>query len=427
LGGAMSVNQALWPTLGLVHGELNPFGWLTMLIYGMTYAVLALLAGLRLPWPALAWIQLLCAEFGVIALVVSVFHPLGWLIQLGLGLQALAPLLFLANILSAVIVSRMRARQANAAGTANAPSVVNRAQSNFVHPRQLPDGDEGLQFSRFFGKPAFAKPTDVVGQRGTELALVVFIVAAVWAFVASFSRPTNAYALPLVPTLLTYYGWIAGTVLSVTMHLYPRYAGRAVLSAWEAQLSQALWGLGMVGLLLGPVSPTVLGIGVRITGAAISWMALVILRRVSAALRETALPSRTAWAASWCFALALGVALVLGLDPLSLTALHLLFLGWITTLAYGVGYALFPFLLRRRIRSLGLACAQVVVAVVGAFLMVITFSHLGQANAHALWSAGLGMGGVLATVGFLLFVAQWVFAKQMSANSAWDGRLSTNE
>jgi hypothetical protein len=242
---------------------------------------------------------------------------------------------------------------------------------------------------------------------------LVFIVASVWAFAASFGQPAREYALPLVPTLRTYYGWIAGTVLSVTMHLYPRYAGRAVLSAWEAQLAQVLWALGMVGVVLGPASPTVLDVGVRVTGAAIGWMASVVLCRARVALRETALPSRMAWAASWCFALALGIALAFELHPLSLTALHLLFLGWVTTLAYGVGYTLFPFLLRRRIRSLGLACAQVVIAVVGAFLMVISFSQLGHVDAHAFWSAGLGIGGVLATVGFLLFVAQWACAQRM--------------
>jgi hypothetical protein len=432
LGGAMSVNQALWPNLGLVHGELNPFGWLTMLIYGMTYAVLALLAGLKLPWPALAWVQLICAELGVLALVVSVFCPLGWLVQLGLGLQALAPFLFLANILSAVITSRRRARQVSVAGTASVQasavtSTENSTRTPVVHREDLLDGEENAEFRRYFGKPAFAKPTDVVGQRGTELALMVFIVAAVWAFAASFGQPAHGYHAPLIPTLLTYYGWIAGTVLSVTMHLYPRCAGRAVLSAWEAQLSQALWVLGMVGVVMGSVSPTVLDVGVRITGAAIGWMAVVILFRARVALRETALPSRMAWAASWCFTLALGVALAFGLDPLSLPALHLLFLGWITTLAYGVGYTLFPYLLRRRIRSLGLACAQIVIAAVGALLMVISFFRLGQADAHALWSVSLGIGGVLATVGFLLFVAQWAFAKRMSENSAAHARPSTSD
>ncbi|EPZ53037.1 hypothetical protein [Alicyclobacillus acidoterrestris] len=49
LGAVLASALRLGPELMAIHGELNPYGWLSMLIYGMTYAVLGMFTQLRLP------------------------------------------------------------------------------------------------------------------------------------------------------------------------------------------------------------------------------------------------------------------------------------------------------------------------------------------------------------------------------------------
>lgn len=41
--------------LDALHGEINSFGWLTMMIYGMIYAVLALSTWYRLARAVVGW------------------------------------------------------------------------------------------------------------------------------------------------------------------------------------------------------------------------------------------------------------------------------------------------------------------------------------------------------------------------------------
>jgi hypothetical protein len=66
LGVTMAWLLQSWGYLAMLHAELNPIGWLTILIYGMTYAVLKWLANIVSPKPKLAWIQLLVAGAAVV-------------------------------------------------------------------------------------------------------------------------------------------------------------------------------------------------------------------------------------------------------------------------------------------------------------------------------------------------------------------------
>jgi hypothetical protein len=89
--------------------------------------------------------------------------------------------------------------------------------------------------------------------------------------------------------------------------------------------------------------------------------------------------------------------------------MHLLFLGWATTLVYAVGYRLFPVLLGRQPPTPGIAWTQVLAAVVGSALL--TGSFLVQTVSHTVPGPGLtsltAIGGVLAALGAIIFLLQW--------------------
>ncbi|OFW78605.1 MAG: hypothetical protein A2201_08595 [Alicyclobacillus sp. RIFOXYA1_FULL_53_8] len=158
--------------------------------------------------------------------------------------------------------------------------------------------------------------------------------------------------------------------------------------------------LGGVGSIWSPVMTT---FGYSLLGIAFIWFAVIYLRALLARNKVSKLGVRvpraslSAWYASWIFFLAFGFSLVFGLDPLSLAALHLLFLAFVTNLVYGVGYMLFPLLLRRKTLSETLAMAQVVAAILGAFLMVFAFLGMLSPYTYRMFTL-LGIGGTLAAI-----------------------------
>jgi hypothetical protein len=104
LGALFAVDRALGAWLRPLHGALNLWGWVTLLIYGMAYHMLPRFAGKPLRWPRLAAAQSWLA-IGGIALI-----GLGWaglvyalpgaqpLLALGGALQVVAALLFALQI-----------------------------------------------------------------------------------------------------------------------------------------------------------------------------------------------------------------------------------------------------------------------------------------------------------------------------------------
>ncbi|UOF90535.1 hypothetical protein LSG31_22205 [Fodinisporobacter ferrooxydans] len=414
LGVIMVLEPSAWGQYGSFHAELNPFGWLSMLIYGMTYAVLAIIAGLTLPWPVMGWLQLIVAEAGVVLILGAAQMFSGSLLRYGLEFQALSPLLFMVNILSTVFASRRKQKQVSARDRATDAA---QRLANFVnHGTEI---SSGQMFERFFGRPDFVKATDRVAQKGTELALFCFLAAAVWALMPALHDKANGfYAMPSASVLLSYYGWIAGTVLMVSLHLYPRYAGFRVIKAWQAQIGQILWFVGLVASAFGMVgSPLIMQTGIQTIGVSFTWFALFYLAKMRHACKHTPAPSTIAWWGSWIFALILGVSLVFGLNPLSLPALHLLFLGWITSLVYGVGYTFFPIILGREPTSMRAATIQVWIALVGAVFMSGGFYLLEKDSAmQSVARVLLAVGGCLAAFSFFVFLLLWIFGNKFETH-----------
>lgn len=407
LGGWMAVSPASWNTISSVHGELNPFGWLTMLIYGMTYAVLSISAGLRPPKPWVGWLQFAFAEIGILFVSLAYGLNMDGLLRVGLGLQFAAPVLFLVNILSAVFDAKKK-REVQFDGM----SLL------MTNP---PQDDSPLSFLQ---RKASYQAIDRVARRGTDIPLMFFLVATGWIFIASLfaPRPVVLWDPPQGATWLIYYGWIAGTVFSVGFHLFPRFVGKANVSPKSITIGQILWGVSLVlGTACtfageaGYIAQNGLGIAHRFMGIAIAWYASIFLVRLcpgsdhpTASDNPVYVPrsSRTAWVGCWLFCLCLGVSLILGLNPFSLSALHLLFLGFTTNLIYGIGYTLFPLFLRKKRPSEFYALPQVWISLVGSLLMVIAFWRMQSSHLQGSLAL-LGIGGTFAFVGAILFLVQW--------------------
>lgn len=399
LGGWMASSPTTWSMAGPIHGEINPFGWLTMLIYGMTYAVLSIATGIRPPKSWVGWLHLVLSEVAVVVVVAALLTHGALLFHIGLGCQFAAPVVFLVNILSAVFSARRERNKLQ-----NTPFVAETAQSR------------ALAFLRRSDK---YQATDRIAQRGTDVSLMLFVVGAGWMWLKAFGQhnPLTGGASPRGALFLVYYGWIAGTVFAVSLHLFPRFVGSAKFNAKAVAFGQAIWGLAVLIWALGSVwSVDLVRLGNLLLGVSLVWLSAVYLRALfsyrTGSVQGIDVPrtSIVAWSASWTFCLALGLCLIWGLDGLSLAAMHLLFLGFATTLVYGVGYTLFPLMLRRKQLPGLLTMAQVALAIIGALLMVIAFLSMLSSYQHAF--VLLGIGGTCAAVSAFVFVLQWPLSKR---------------
>ncbi len=414
LGGLMAVDTSLWGVLSPIHAELNPFGWLTMLIYGMTYAVLASFAKFPPLPPRAAAAHVICAETGVAAIALGAALSLNVLMEMGWLFQALAPLLFLRNILWIV-----RSRQSVSVDhpsadhpvsdhpPADLPPAERRSEASAAAPVS------GMTDHGLLTPAAYAGPTDRVAQRGTSLALLCWIAAAVWMAADILRSPASAASdMPVGVQSLVYYGWISGTVLAVSLHLLPRFAGKASVGRRQSSLIQMVWLAGVAFASIASESGGAIGrIGVGLIGLALVWNAsLYVWQMRRDWFHRLGVTSGAAWFASWCFSWVLGARLLWGFNPLSLVSLHLMFLGWITTLVYGVGYTLFPRVLRRNVRHGWAAPAQMATSIIGAALMPVGFSLIDRGSAAG--TGILAVGGVFAGLGALSFIVIWSASKR---------------
>lgn len=414
LGGTMAADPALSNRLAPIHAILNPYGWLTLLIYGMTFAVLALSLGVQLPVSSQGWAQLMVAEAGVVLLVTGNLTQSTWPSQTGVVLLALAPMLFLYNILSGVRYTKR----------------LSRSPENAVKDVATQRPASAQAAVQLFGRvPAYRK-TDTVGQRGTDVSLTLFIIATVWTAVGNWNDPKGSgliYSQGL--EWLTFYGWIGGTTLSVALHLAPRFLRRPADPAGWWNVLQAGWFggvlLSVVGSWIGVPWERVGSIvtGTALVGSALGFLWFAVRRShsgtgeeasgASSTVRHTSTgglhgPGMAAWIIGWLFAIVLGYKLVGYGDPFALSSIHLLFLGFITSLVYAVGYTAFPIILGRKPPHTSLAYVQLICSEIGAVLLIGSFMRIEAGHAASLM---LMSGGVLATVGVLLFLALWALGQ----------------
>lgn len=395
LGGWMAVQPLSWARIGMIHAEINPFGWLTMLIYGMTYAVLAISAGLRPPKAWVGWIHVACAELAIALTVCGVLY--GWRLGLvlGLTLQCVAPVIFLANILLSV-AARERLR-----------SMSERVDKGEQYTSLTPVLASLSRSPQFQG-------TDRIGQRGTDISLMLFLVGTGWMIGSVIRSPSTTMPTTPASEFLVYYGWIGGAIFAVSLHLFPRFM-KVRLGGRLANSLQHIWVAAIVCGVAGEffdevishIASRILGAVIVIYGAMYLLASLVCKPTMTGVYPPRA--SRIAWIAAWTFCVTLGVALICGVNPFSLLALHLLFLGFATNLVYGIGYMLFPHLLRRQPPGHVISLAQISCSILGSLLMVVAFGGL-QFGFPGHTFPLLAAGGSLAWGGALGFILIWVFA-----------------
>ena len=115
LGASFALDRALGARLRPLHAELNLWGWVTLLIYGMAYHMLPRFNGRALRWPGLAHAQSWLAISGVVLVAggwIALLLALPWargLLVAGGAVQAGAALLFVLLIGALLREPRSRA------------------------------------------------------------------------------------------------------------------------------------------------------------------------------------------------------------------------------------------------------------------------------------------------------------------------------
>ncbi|WP_206831119.1 hypothetical protein [Alicyclobacillus fructus] len=381
LGFWMAARPSSWSTLAALHAEMNPWGWLTMAIFGMTYAVLSISAGLRLHPPMVGWVHLFIAELGIAFIVTGYAVGVAGMVHVGVVAQAFSPLVFLTNILLALRAKRR--------GLVSIPAIPE-------HLRPLGRREDCVQ-------------TDRVARRGTDLSGMLLAASAVWSCTAVLwldegSRGAN---------MLLYYGWLVGTVASVSLHFYPRLVGDVTLPVWPFRFFQAVWFPAAVVLALGnAINLTAFaGTGRILMGSCLVWIAVVYLTLLArrrcflyASLRAMLAPRVTvlAWFVGYVYAGIAGALMLAGWDSDALPVLHALFLGWMTTMVYGTSYAVMPLLFGVTFRSQPTSSAQLWTSVIGTALVISAFLNAAAPASQIL----LAVGGGLAWLAFVWFLVR---------------------
>ncbi|WP_076344308.1 hypothetical protein [Alicyclobacillus vulcanalis] len=340
-----------------------------MAIFGMTYAVLAIAAELRLYPRAAGWVHLVIAELGIVLLVAGSAMSNMLLTRVGAVAQAASPVLFLANILLAVRAKR----------------------KGRVQPPVIPE------HLRYLGRRADCQRTDRVARRGTDLSGLLLMISAIWGCWGIWSDGDSSPGA----NALFYNGWLVGTVVSVSLHLYPRLLSGVRLSAWPIVLFQIIWLPATVALSVGTafhinmlagVGRDVLGAG--LVGVAVVFEAALVRRspgRCGTGSVESSSVTRVAWILGYVFAGVAGGWMIAGRESDALPVLHALFLGWMTTLVYGTSYAVMPVLFGIKIRSTTLSIAQMSMSAIGTALMMWGFADLDTMVGRILLATGGGL------------------------------------
>ncbi len=382
LGGWMASIPSMIGSLIHLHAEINPYGFLTMMIYGMTYAVIQMATGYR---PPIAWITVihyLLSEVGVLLLVLYAMKDAGTSVYLiGLSAQVVASFVFLFQLLSAIIIGKKKGRQ---------------FQTDLLK--------EDTFLSAMRGQDAL-KATDQIGQRGTDIALLLYLAVSLLILIQTFlSLTTFSYLGTPSDQLLIDFGWLGGTVWSVGLHLYTRFFPQVRLKAkWLSLLQILYFSCVILSAILFNVTATSYELATRALGVVILLFSATFLWSIRIQGRSNVQRiSQVGWLIAFVFSTVLGLLLLIGYDPLAIAVLHSLFLGMITTLIYAIGYTVFPSFFKKGTPPPVLCWIQLGMATIGCATMIL---------AMMMATINLGMlavGGILAATAAFLFLFIWI-------------------
>lgn len=386
IGALMAIAPERWLYLRPAHIAINLFGWMSMLMYAMTYHVIPVFIRRQLHRPQLIKLQMVMANLSVLAIFAG--HLLqfkGW-VAAGWGGITIAGVLFLVNIIGAA--------------TRGAPTVDwERRAGQLAHPAL----DMAAQ-----------RHLDKTARPFTEISVVYLILGSAWTTADQFGWVTGEGAA----AFLIRYGWLAMMVFGTSYHMLPRLSGRLPAGIGTIRWQLLLANIGVVMAFVGTqggwaavartgmvlISLTALIYAVCMSGP-------VLRPRPAGKSGGPALHGIAHW-----FAIASWAALILaGLAGLGWAAggsaapygwflgqTHLYLLGWMTLLVYAVVGIVLPLALERPLVAHWLYGIQLAVALPGVVLVAASFL-LRASVAGVNWDAWFGTGATLCAVGGLIF------------------------
>jgi hypothetical protein len=177
------------------------FGWISAMIYAVSYHTMPVFTARDFPFPRLAWVQLGAFACGLAAATGGMLWGARAVLVIGLLLEAGAALLFVANTMLLVTRGRWRA-----AGPPPAP---------------IPD----------------QAPVDRVGTRATRSASLCLPMSLLLLLMA---RIYDAEAWTLAAEHLAALGWVLLMIVGVAYHVLPRFSGRCTRGARWARVQLRL-------------------------------------------------------------------------------------------------------------------------------------------------------------------------------------------
>lgn len=385
IGLLMAVAPQHFLYLRPAHIVINVFGWMSMLMFAMTYVVIPVFIRRQLHRPALVTAHWVVANGSV--LVILLGHWLRWpaLVPLGWVGLTLGGTLFLVNIMGAAL--------------RGAPATDWEERS-----QRLTNGAVA---------PDHLRSVDRAARPFTQVSVVYLIAGSLWTALDRLGWVTGEAAA----AFLIRYGWMAMLAFGTACHMLPRLSGRVPASARPLRWHFVLLNLGVVLAFFGTqfgrdwlARPGVGLIGLVAIGHA-AYVADLVLRpgEVSATGPVLRGVPRAFVAGSWVALVAaglvgLGWAGAAGAAPYTwfLGQTHLYLLGWMTLLAYGVGGALLPVILQRPLALRWLYTAQLGLALPGVALVAASFLARTAVDA-ATYDVLFGSGAVACAAAALMF------------------------
>lgn len=389
LGMAMAVHPGLVADWRSVHAHLNVNGFLSLLIYGMSYLLVPVFARRRLTLPRLARAHLWLAHAAVWGLVAG--RACQWWPASAAGGVAQ-----IASTLAFAIVIVHTIRRGEPLDRSRLPAALAPIAST----------------------PASAE-LDRVATRFTRLAVIYLVAGSLGgAALAGASGPSPAESAAII--WFTVVGFIIMMLSGVAYHLIPRLSGRAAGGAAAARWHY--WGLAASAPILGVAYATGARVAAGVGHALEAATLLVFAGNLWPALRGEQMPAASRRFIQ--FALVAGVmgATLAALSGLGIgrplprpPLLHLHLLGLATMTAFGVSYALMSW------DDEGLRRARWPAVHVWVHALALGGMVVGFVGARG----ALAVFGPLQFVGIAGFLATIVRYRVRSGSQPYTGRMST--
>jgi hypothetical protein len=389
LGMEMAVRPGLVADWRSIHAHLNVNGFLSLLIFGMSYLFVPVFARRHLALASWARTHLWVAHAAVWGLVVG--RALRWWPASAVGglAQVASTLLFAAVIVATIRRGEpldRRSLTGALAAVANAPASVD---------------------------------LDRIATRFTRMALIYLVISSLGGAALSGAAGPSARETAAI-IWFTVVGFIVMMLSGIAYHLIPRLSGHGAAGAAPARWH--FWALAVSAPVLaaGYVADarTVAGAGHLLEAAALAvfawnlWPALRAGQMPGGSVRfvQMALIAGAAGAAL-AAARGLGIALPLPRPPL----LHLHLLGLATMTAFGVSYALIS-LERPELRLAWWPAVHPWVHAGALLGMIVGFAGV---------PAALAISGPVQFAGIAGFLATFVRYRLRSGSQPYTGRMST--